>query len=66
MLAGICRVNGSNSFQFVPLFEVTSVNQSAGTVQLPAHIEPVNWPQKLLRLPVCVSTGNFKIMNTKT
>jgi len=45
MLAGICRVNDSNSFQFVLLFEATSVNPSAGTVQLPAHFEPVNWPQ---------------------
>jgi hypothetical protein len=65
MLAGICCVNVTNSLQFVLLFEVTSVNQSAGTVQLPAHLEPVNWPQKLLRLPFCVSTGNFKNMNTK-
>ena len=65
MLACICRVNCSNSFQFVQLFEVTSVNQPAGTVQFPAHLEPVNWPQKL-RLPICVSAGNFKNMNTKT
>jgi len=65
MLAGICRVVGSNSLQVV-LFEATSVNQSAETVQLPAHLEAFNWPQKSLRLPVCVYTGNFENMNTKS
>jgi hypothetical protein len=45
---------------------VTSVNRSGGTVQLPAHFELVNWPQISLRLPVSVSTANFKNMNTKT
>lgn len=65
MLAGICRVDGSNSFHFVLLFEVTSVSQSVVVFQFPARLEPVNWPQKSLLLPVVSLRAISRILTQK-